>query len=66
MNYRRKDYVIPRSMKEAYGYDDNYEPEIRCCSESFYRRQPRPVWPLIVCIVVLIFAALQLVKVYGW
>jgi hypothetical protein len=36
--YRRKDYFFPRSMKEAYVYDETYEPEIRCCSELFYEK----------------------------
>jgi hypothetical protein len=40
--YRRKDYFVPRSMKEAYGYDETYEPEIRCCSELFYERMKTP------------------------
>ena len=36
-NYRRKDYVVPRSIREAYGYDETFEPEVRCCSELFYK-----------------------------
>jgi len=36
--YRRKDYFFPRSIREAYGYDETYEPPIRCCSELFYEK----------------------------
>lgn len=36
-NYRRKDNFMPRSMREAFGVDETYEPEIRCCSELFYK-----------------------------
>jgi hypothetical protein len=35
MNYRRKDYFFPRSIREAFGRDETYEPEIRCVSESW-------------------------------
>lgn len=38
-NYRRKDYVVPRSIREAYGYDETFEPEVRCCSELFYKKR---------------------------
>jgi len=38
MNYRRKDYFLPCSMREAFGDDFTYEPEIRCCSELFVKR----------------------------
>lgn len=40
-NYRRKDYFIPRSMREAFGSEDSFEPEIRCCSELFYEQERR-------------------------
>jgi hypothetical protein len=43
-NYRRKDYFFPRSIRDAYGYDETFEPEIRCCSESLYQKQPNETY----------------------
>lgn len=38
--YRRKDYVVPRSMKEAYGHDETYDPVLRCVSELWNINRP--------------------------
>ena len=42
-NHRRKDYFFPRSLREAFGNDDTFEPEIRCCSELFYEEEQRRI-----------------------
>ena len=46
--FRRKDYQTPRSLKEAFGFDDSFEPEIRCMSERWQIRKSRPVFPTFV------------------
>lgn len=60
MNYRRKDYFTPSSMREAFGRDDTFEPEIRCCSELFNQKQSRPTLPLAI---ILAIAALVIVQI---
>lgn len=46
--YRHKDYVTPRSIKQAYGHDDTYEPEIRCISETWGDPYSRPLLPIAI------------------
>jgi len=44
--YRRKDYLFSRSIREAFGRDETYEPEIRCVSESWGIQRPhKPLLP---------------------
>jgi len=59
-NYRRKDFFYPRSMREAFGRDDSFEPEIRCCSEMFgIKRKRRMVGgPLLAAICLIVWAVI--------
>ena len=59
--YRRKDYFVPRSMREAYGRDDTLEPEIRCCSELFNQKQSRPVLPVVFVFVIAVLLLVQII-----
>jgi hypothetical protein len=64
--YRRKDYFFPRSIREAFGRDETYEPEIRCCSELFQEQERRinqAVWiPAAVSLALLVGVLLFVVS----
>lgn len=51
--YRHKDYVIPRSMKEAYGH----EPVLYTDEPTLIIFVDRPVALVVVCVVVLLSVA---------
>jgi hypothetical protein len=59
-NYRRKDFFAARSMREAFGRDDSFEPEIRCCSEMFGVKQKRRIvgGPLIAAACLIVWAVI--------
>jgi hypothetical protein len=43
---------MPRNLREAYGFDETYEPEIRCCSELWRQKQKKQnnLAPLLIVI----------------
>jgi len=64
-NHRLKDYYFPRSMREAFGNDQTFEPEIRCISETWGIRKPKSniytfvalfSFAAFICVVVKLFA----------
>jgi len=59
-NYRRKDFFAARSMREAFGRDDSFEPEIRCCSEMFGIKRKRRIvgGPLIAAACLIVWAVI--------
>lgn len=65
-NYRRKDYFVPRSMKEAYGRDDTLEPEIRCCSELFNQKRNLPVLPFVFVFVIAVLLLVQVIVKFAY
>jgi len=58
MNYRRKDYIVPRSMKEAFGDDDTLEPELRCCSELFSKQNNNKDWLVFVIAIAIVICCI--------
>jgi hypothetical protein len=65
-DYRRKDYFFPRTMREAFGNDETYEPEIRCCSELFARKNSNNKhWHIFVYLGLFAVAVWQVVARFG-
>ena len=65
-NYRRKDFFAARSMREAFGRDDSFEPEIRCCSELFARKnRNRKHWHIFVYFGLFAVSVWQVVARFG-
>lgn len=69
-NYRRKDYFASRSMRDAFGDDETFEPEIRCCSKLFVGknedaayRKTKMFWGCYLAVIstlgILIYVAMQ-------
>lgn len=65
-NYRRKDYFVPRSMKEAYGRDDTLESEIRCCSELFNQKQNLSVLPFVFVFFIAVLLLVQVIVKFAY
>jgi len=63
-NYRRKDYFTPRSMREAYGHDETFEPNIRCISKSWAIKK-RPAFPFVLALAAIVIVIWQIIELYG-
>jgi len=63
-NFRRNDYFVPRTLREAFGRDDTFEPEIRCISESWGFKPKRSELPFVLVIAAVVVVICQVIKLY--
>lgn len=64
-NYRQKDFIVPRSMREAFGTNDTFEPEIRCCSELFDQKPQQKSGKYFVLLAIVAAVIWQVIAAYG-
>lgn len=51
-------------MREAYGHDETFEPDIRCISESWAIKK-RPAFPFVLALAAIVIVIWQIIELYG-